>query len=158
MPKVFEGNLDAKGLKVAVIVSRFNDFVTSKLEAGALDALMRNGAKDSDIAVFRTPGAYEIPFVADKVAGSGDYDAVICLGAVIKGGTTHNVYISSEASKGVAQAGLKHGVPVIFGVITPDTVEQAIDRAGTRTGNKGYEAAMAAIEMANLYKAMDKKQ
>jgi 6,7-dimethyl-8-ribityllumazine synthase len=155
MPKVYEGALNAAGLKVAIVTSRFNDFITSKLEAGALDALYRHGAKESDIAIFRTPGAFELPFVAGKVAKAGAHDAVICLGAVIRGSTPHNVYISSEVTKGIAQAALSSGVPVLFGVLTTDTLEQAIERAGTKAGNKGAEAAMAAIEMANLYKAME---
>jgi len=155
MPKIYEGQLNAAGLKVAIIVSRFNDFITSKLESGALDALERHGAKPDDIAIFRTPGAYEIPFVADKLAKSGKYQAVICLGAVIRGATPHNVYICSEVAKGVAQAAIASGVPVLFGVLTTDNVDQAIERAGTKAGNKGFEAAMAAIEMANLYKTME---
>lgn len=152
MPKVYEGDLTAAGLKVALVVSRFNELITSKLEKGALDALKRNQAKDKDISVFRCPGAFEIPYVADKLARSGRYDAVVCLGAVIRGGTPHNVYICSEVSKGIAQAALASGVPVIFGVLTTDTVEQAIERAGTKAGNKGFESAMAAIELANLYR------
>ncbi|HUT22747.1 MAG TPA: 6,7-dimethyl-8-ribityllumazine synthase [Sumerlaeia bacterium] len=152
MPKVYEGKLDATGLKVAIVNSRFNDFVTSKLEAGALDALTRHGAADKNIAIYRTPGAFEIPLVADKLAKSGKFDAIICLGAVIRGGTPHNVYISSEVAKGVAQAALASGVPVAFGVLTTDTVEQAIERAGAKSGNKGFQAAMAAIEAANLYR------
>ena len=154
MPKVYEGTLSAEGLKVALVTSRFNEFITSKLEAGALDALRRNGAAEDDLAVYRCHGSFEIPFVADKVAKSGHYNAVVCLGAVIRGGTPHNVYICSEVAKGVAQAALASGVPVIFGVLTTDTVEQAIERAGTKAGNKGFEAAVSAIEMANLYRNM----
>lgn len=154
MPKIYQGDMAGTGLKMALIVSRFNDFVTSKLESGALDALQRHGVKDADISVFRTPGAFEIPFVADKLAKSKKYDAVICLGAVIRGGTPHNVYICSEVAKGIAHAALAGGIPVLFGVLTTDTLEQAVERAGAKAGNKGFEAAMAAIEMANLYKAM----
>ncbi|HBF34598.1 TPA: 6,7-dimethyl-8-ribityllumazine synthase [Candidatus Sumerlaeota bacterium] len=155
MAKVFEGKMTATGMKFAIIVSRFNDLVTSKLESGAMDALQRHGADEANISVFRVPGAFEIPLVADKLAKSGNYDAVICLGAVIRGSTPHNVYICSEVTKGVAQAALASGVPVMFGVLTTDTVEQALDRAGLKVGNKGFEAATAAIEMANLYRAMD---
>jgi 6,7-dimethyl-8-ribityllumazine synthase len=154
MPKVYEGKLNAEGMKTAIVVSRFNEFITSKLEEGALDALRRHGARDADVSVFRTPGSFEIPYVADKVAKSGKFDAVICLGAVIRGATPHNVYISSEVAKGVAQAALSSGVPVLFGVLTTDTVDQAVERAGTKAGNKGFEAAVAAIEMASLYKQM----
>ena len=154
MPKVFEGSLNAEGMKTAIVVSRFNEFITSKLEAGAIDALLRHGAGDDDISIFRTPGSFEIPYVADKVAKSGKFDAVICLGAVIRGATPHNVYISSEVAKGVAQAALASGIPVVFGVLTTDTVDQAVERAGTKSGNKGAEAAIAAIEMASLYKQM----
>jgi 6,7-dimethyl-8-ribityllumazine synthase len=155
MPKVFEGKMDAQGLKFALVVSRFNDFVTSKLEAGALDTLQRHGVADANIAIFRVPGGFEIPFMADKLAKSGSWDAVICLGAVIKGATPHNVYICSEIAKGVAHAALASGVPVAFGVLTTDTQEQAVERAGSKGGNKGVEAALAAIEMVNLYRAAD---
>lgn len=154
MAKVYEGHLSAAGLKVALVVSRFNEFITSKLEEGALDALKRNGASEDDVEIFRTPGAYEIPFVADKLAKSGRYNAVVCLGAVIRGGTPHNVYICSEVSKGIAQVALASGVPVMFGVLTTDTIEQAVERAGTKAGNKGFEVTMAAIEMANLYRVL----
>ncbi len=152
MAKVYEGNLSAAGLKVALIVSRVNELITSKLESGALDALRRNDASEDDISIFRCPGAFEIPYVASKLAESGKYDAVVCLGAVIRGATPHNVYISSEVSKGIAQTALASGLPVVFGVLTTDNVEQAIERAGTKGGNKGFEAAMAAIELANLYR------
>lgn len=155
MAKVYEGNLSAQGLKIALVVSRFNDFITSKLESGAMDAIVRHGGDSEAVAVFRSPGAFEIPLVADKVARSGRYDAVVCLGAVIRGATPHNQYINSEVAKGIAQAALASGLPVIFGVLTTDTLEQAIERAGTKAGNKGFEAAMAAIEMANLYRAID---
>lgn len=152
--KIYEGNLSAAGLKIAIVVSRFNEFITSKLEGGALDAFRRNGGEDKNVSIFRVPGSFEIPFLADKVAKSGKFDAVICLGAVIRGATPHNVYISSEVAKGVAQAALSSGVPVMFGVLTTDTVDQAIERAGTKVGNKGFDAAMAAIEMANLYRQL----
>jgi 6,7-dimethyl-8-ribityllumazine synthase len=154
MPKIVEGKLTAAGMKTAIIVSRFNEFITTKLEGGALDALRRHEAQEDNITIFRAPGAFEIPFIAQKLAQSGKYDAVICLGAVIRGSTPHNVYISSEVTKGIAQAAMTSGIPVIFGVLTTDTIEQAIERAGTKAGNKGYEAAMAAIEMVNLYREM----
>ncbi|MFP4581290.1 MAG: 6,7-dimethyl-8-ribityllumazine synthase [Candidatus Sumerlaeia bacterium] len=155
MAKVYEGKMDASGIKAAIVVSRFNEFVTSKLEAGAIDALVRQGAREEDISIFRVPGGFEIPLMADKLAKSGTYDTVICLGAVIKGSTPHNVYICSEVTKGIAQAAIQSGVPVAFGVLTTDTQEQAIERAGSKVGNKGFEAAMAAIEMVNLYKVAD---
>ena len=156
MGKVYEGKLAVDGLKFALVASRFNDFITSKLEEGAKDAIVRHGGASEDIDVFRTPGAFEIPMVADKLAKSGKYDAVICLGAVIRGSTPHNTYINSEVTKGIAQAALGSGVPVTFGVLTTDNLEQAIERAGTKAGNKGFEAAMAAIEMANLYREIEK--
>lgn len=152
MAKVFEGKLSAEGLKVGIVVSRFNEFITNKLVGGALDNLIRHGANDSDIAVYWVPGTFEIPIVAQKVASSGKYDAVICLGAVIRGATPHFDYIAAEVTKGIAQVGMSTGVPTIFGVITTDTIEQAIERAGTKVGNKGFDAAQAAIEMANLVK------
>jgi 6,7-dimethyl-8-ribityllumazine synthase len=152
--KVYEGNMSAAGLKIALVVSRFNEFITSKLEGGALDAFRRNGGEDKNVSIFRVPGSFEIPFLADKVAKSGKFDAVVCLGAVIRGATPHNVYISSEVAKGVAQAAISSGVPVMFGVLTTDTVDQAIERAGTKVGNKGFDVTMAAIEMANLYRQL----
>jgi 6,7-dimethyl-8-ribityllumazine synthase len=155
MPKVIEGNLAAQGIRVAIVNSRFNSFVTARLEEGALDALVRHGVSESDITILRTPGSFEIPLLADKLAKSGKYDAVICLGAVIRGATPHNTYISNEVAKGIAHAALASGIPVIFGVLTTDTIEQAIERAGAKAGNKGYEAAMAAIEMVNLYKKVE---
>jgi len=155
MANFIEGDLSASGLRVALVVSRFNEFITGKLEAGALDALRRNGAKEDDLSIYRVPGAFEIPFAADKIAKSGKFDAVVCLGAVIRGATPHNVYISSEVTKGIAQTALTTGIPVTFGVLTTDTVEQAIERAGTKAGNKGFEAAMSAIEMANLYRSIE---
>ncbi|MEJ2472445.1 MAG: 6,7-dimethyl-8-ribityllumazine synthase [Desulfobacterales bacterium] len=150
MVKILEGQLIAKGKRFGVVVSRFNDFITEKLLGGALDALTRTGAKENDIQIIKVPGAFEIPLAAKKAARTGRYDAVICLGAVIRGATPHFDYVCAEVSKGVAQVGLDFELPVIFGVLTTDTVEQAIDRAGTKSGNKGWHAAMAAVEMANL--------
>ncbi|MFZ0611919.1 MAG: 6,7-dimethyl-8-ribityllumazine synthase [Desulfobacterales bacterium] len=150
MVKILEGQLIAKGKRFGIVVSRFNDFITEKLLGGALDALTRTGAKESDIQIVKVPGAFEIPLGAKKAVQSGRYDAVICLGAVIRGATPHFDYVCAEVSKGVAQVGLDSGLPVIFGVLTTDTVEQAIERAGTKSGNKGWQAAMAAVEMANL--------
>jgi 6,7-dimethyl-8-ribityllumazine synthase len=152
MPKLIEAGLSAQGKRFALIASRFNDFITERLVAGAVDALIRNGAADKDIALVKVPGCFEIPLAAKKLATAGTYDAVICLGAVIRGATPHFEYISAEVSKGIAQVGLESSVPVIFGVITTDTIEQAIERAGTKAGNKGWDAAMAAVEMANLMK------
>ena len=155
MPKVIEGKLLAKGKKFAIVVSRFNDFVTSKLTEGAVDALLRSGADTKDIEIIKVPGAFEIPLIAKKAAEKGRYNAVICLGAVIRGATPHFDYVSAEVSKGVAMVGLEYGVPIIFGVITTDTIEQAIERAGMKSGNKGWSAALSAIEMANLIEAVD---
>jgi len=154
MPKILEANLIAEGKKFGIVVSRFNDFITEKLVSGALDALLRCGAADGDIEVARVPGAFEIPLLAKKMAAAGRYDAVICLGAVIRGSTPHFDYVSAEVSKGVAAASMETGMPIIFGVITTDTIEQAIERAGTKAGNKGFSAAMAAVEMANLMKKL----
>ncbi|KJR46091.1 6,7-dimethyl-8-ribityllumazine synthase [Desulfosporosinus sp. I2] len=151
--KTFEGNLMAQGLKVGIIAARFNEFITSKLVGGALDALRRHGGLDEDIELAWVPGAFEIPLVAQKMAHSKRYDAIICLGAVIRGATPHFDLVSNEVSKGIAQVGLQTGVPVIFGVIATDSIEQAIERAGTKAGNKGFDAAMTAIETANLIKA-----
>ncbi|ABS32760.1 6,7-dimethyl-8-ribityllumazine synthase [Clostridium botulinum] len=153
--KIYEGRLTAEGLKVGIIVSRFNEFITSKLLAGSIDCLKRHGAKEDNIEVCWVPGAFEIPVIAKKMASKGKYDAVICLGAVIRGATPHFDYVSSEVSKGVAHVSLDKEVPVIFGVLTTDTIEQAIERAGTKAGNKGYDAAMSAIEMSNLMKVLD---
>ncbi|MFV3011684.1 6,7-dimethyl-8-ribityllumazine synthase [Clostridium botulinum] len=153
--KIYEGRLTAEGLKVGIIVSRFNEFITSKLLAGSIDCLKRHGAKEDNIEVCWVPGAFEIPIIAKKMASKGKYDAVICLGAVIRGATPHFDYVSSEVSKGVAHVSLDKEVPVIFGVLTTDTIEQAIERAGTKAGNKGYDAAMSAIEMSNLMKVLD---
>jgi 6,7-dimethyl-8-ribityllumazine synthase len=155
MPKFHEAKLIAEGKKFALIVGRFNDFITEKLLSGALDALVRSGAADEDLEVVKVPGAFEIPLVAKKMANTKRFDAVICLGAVIKGSTPHFDYISAEVSKGVAMAGMESEIPVIFGVITTDTIEQAIERAGTKAGNKGWSAAIAAIEMANLFELID---
>jgi len=154
MPKTLEGELSAAGLKVGIVVSRFNDFITSRLLGGALDALGRSGASDGDITVAKVPGAREIPAIAKLMAFSGDYDAVLCIGAIIRGGTPHFDYVAAEASKGVAQIALEADIPVIFGIITTDTIEQAVERAGTKAGNKGYDAAIGAIEMANLRKKL----
>lgn len=155
MPKVFEGRLVAEGLKFGIVVSRFNEFITGKLLEGAIDALVRHGASDDNISVAWVPGAFEIPTIARKMAESGTYDAVICLGTVIRGSTPHFEYIASEVSKGVAHVGMSSGVPTVFGVITTDSIEQAIERAGTKAGNKGFGAAESAIEMANLLRSMD---
>jgi 6,7-dimethyl-8-ribityllumazine synthase len=155
--KKYEGNLVGDGLKFGLVVSRFNEFITGKLLDGAEDALTRHGVKSADIDVVWTPGAFEIPLVAKKMAEKGKYSAVICLGAVVRGGTPHFDYIASEVTKGVAHVGLKTGVPVIYGVITADTLEQAIERAGTKMGNAGFAAAVSAIEMANLMQVLSKK-
>jgi 6,7-dimethyl-8-ribityllumazine synthase len=150
MPKVYEGTLVATGLRFGIVVSRFNEFITSKLLEGALDALRRHGANENNIEVAWVPGAFEIPLVADRMAASGKYDAVIALGCVIRGATSHYDYVCNEVSKGVAAASLRHQLPVMFGVLTTDTIEQAVERAGTKAGNKGWEAAVGAIEMASL--------
>lgn len=150
MANIIEGNLKADGKKFAIIVARFNSFICEKLLEGALDSLLRSGAEDADIDVVRVPGAYEIPLIAKKLAGSQKYDAVICLGVVIRGATPHFDVVVNEVSKGSAQVGLDTGVPVLFGVLTTETIEQAIERSGTKAGNKGAEVAVAAIEMANL--------
>ena len=155
MPKILEANLLAEGKKFAVVVSRFNDFITDRLLGGAVDALIRSGAKDKDIEVAKVPGAFEIPLIAKKMAQSGRYSAVICLGAVIRGATPHFDYVSAEVSKGIAVASLESGVPVIFGIVTTDTIEQAIERAGAKSGNKGWSAAINAVEMANLIEIVD---
>ena len=150
MVKIVEGQLIGKGKRFGIVVSRFNDFITEKLLGGALDGLLRTGVKESDIHVIKVPGAFEIPLAAKKVAQGGKYDAVICIGAVIRGSTPHFDYVCAEVSKGVAQVSLDSEIPVIFGVVTTDSVEQAIERAGTKSGNKGWSAAMSAVEMANL--------
>ena len=150
--KTIEGKLDATGLKVGIVVSRFNEFITSKLLGGAVDCLVRNNADEENISVAWVPGAWEIPATARRLVQSKKYDAVICLGAVIRGSTPHFEYVSAEVSKGVAQAGMSADIPVVFGVLTTDSIEQAIERAGTKAGNKGFDAAMSAIEMANLFR------
>ncbi|WP_456373435.1 6,7-dimethyl-8-ribityllumazine synthase [Thiolapillus sp.] len=152
--KTIEGNLVASGGRYCIVVTRWNSFVVSHLEAGALDTLKRHGADEEDITIVRLPGAFEMPVVLDKVAASGKYDAVIALGAVIRGGTPHFEYVAGEAVKGMAQVSLNHGIPIAFGVLTVDTIEQSIERAGTKAGNKGAEAAATAIEMVNLLKAL----
>jgi 6,7-dimethyl-8-ribityllumazine synthase len=154
MGKHYEGMLLGEGLKFMLVVSRFNEFISSRLLDGAQDALLRHGVKEGDIDVAWTPGSFEIPLIAKKMAQSGKYDAVICLGAVIRGGTPHFDYIAAEVSKGIANVGLETGVPIIFGVITADALEQAIERAGTKEGNLGFRAAMHGIEMANLIKSL----
>ncbi|GAB6933575.1 6,7-dimethyl-8-ribityllumazine synthase [Calditerricola satsumensis] len=154
MPNVIEGNLVGTGLSFAIVVSRFNEFITAKLLGGALDALKRHGVAEEAVDVVWVPGAFEIPLVARKLAERGKYDAVICLGTVIRGATPHFDYVCAEAAKGIAQAAMQTGVPVMFGVLTTDTIEQAVERAGTKAGNKGWEAAVAAIEMANLMRRL----
>ena len=158
MPKMIEGKLNAKGLKFGIVVSRFNDFVSERLLSGALDLLTRNGADEGDIEILKVPGAFEIPQVARKMALAKKYDAVICLGAVIRGATPHFDYIAAEVSKGIAMIGLESEVPVTFGILTTDNLEQAIERAGSKAGNKGWDAALSAVEMANLYREMRAKK
>ena len=155
MAKIIEGKLLAKGMKFGIVASRFNDFICGRLIEGALDALTRSGADEKDMAVYKVPGAFELPLAAKKLAKSGRFDAIICLGAVIRGATPHFEYISAEVSKGIAHVSLETGVPVAFGVLTTDTIEQAIERAGTKAGNKGFDAAMTAIETANLFREID---
>lgn len=155
MVQIYEGHLSAKGLKFGIVAGRFNDFITDKLLSGALAAIQRHGAEDNAAEVAWVPGAFEIPLIAQKMAESGKYDAVITLGAVIRGSTPHFDYVCGEVSKGVGSLSLKTGIPVIFGVLTTDSIEQAIERAGTKAGNKGWEAATAAIEMANLVKTLE---
>ncbi len=150
--KTLEGKLVAEGAKVAVVASRFNEFITSKLIGGAVDGLKRHNVEDDDITLAWVPGAFEIPVIAKKLAESGKYDAVICVGAVIRGSTSHYDYVCAEVSKGIATVSMNTGVPVLFGVLTTDTIEQAIERAGTKAGNKGYDCALSAIEMINLIK------
>ncbi|WP_346937349.1 6,7-dimethyl-8-ribityllumazine synthase [Clostridium sp.] len=150
--KIFEGNLVAQGLRVGIVVGRFNEFIVSKLLGGAIDGLKRHGVEEDSIEVAWVPGAFELPLVAKKMAQNENYDAIICLGAVIKGSTPHFDYVCAEASKGIASVSLSTEKPVIFGILTTDTIEQAIERAGTKAGNKGYDAAVTAIEMANLLK------
>lgn len=152
--KIIQGELQAKGLKFGIVVSRFNDFITGRLLDGAVDALARHGAKDEDIEVVKVPGAFEIPLAAKIMAGKGTYNAIICLGTVIRGSTPHFDYVAAEVSKGVASASFETGVPIAFGVLTTDTIEQAVERAGTKSGNKGFDAAMTAIEMAQVMKKL----
>jgi len=154
MGKVYEGSLLGGGLKMAVVVARFNELITSKLLGGCRDALERHGVAPADVDLAWVPGSWELPLVAQKLAGSGRYDAVICLGAVIRGGTPHFEYVAAEAAKGVAAAALSTGTPVVFGVLTTNTIDEAIERAGTKMGNKGFDAAVSAIEMANLLRAV----
>lgn len=156
MPKIIEAGLQAKGKKFGIIASRFNDFITGKLLDGALDALIRSGADDKDITVLKVPGAFEIPLAAQKMVRAGQYDAIICIGAVIRGATTHYDYVCAEVSKGIASVSLESDTPVMFGILTTETIEQAIERAGTKAGNKGFDVAMAAIEMANLSDSLKK--
>jgi 6,7-dimethyl-8-ribityllumazine synthase len=151
---MLEGNLTAKGFAFGIVASRFNEFITARLLDGALDALRRHGADEDKITVARVPGSYEIPLIAKKMAASHQYDAVICLGTVIRGATPHFEYIAGEVAKGVAMVGLETGVPVVFGVLTTDSIEQAVERAGTKAGNKGFDAACSAIEMANLLREL----
>jgi 6,7-dimethyl-8-ribityllumazine synthase len=155
MGNIFEGNLVGTGLKIGIVVGRFNEFITSKLLGGAQDALKRHGVSESDVDVAWVPGAFEIPLIAQKMANSKKYDAVITLGTVIRGATPHFDYVCNEAAKGVSAASLNSGIPVVFGVLTTDSIEQAIERAGTKAGNKGWEAASAAIEMANLCRDLE---
>lgn len=157
MPRIREGNLSAKGLKVAIVVGRFNDFISERLLDGALDTLIRSGASDGDIEVVKVPGSFEMPVVAKSLAKKGDYDAIICLGCIIRGSTPHFDYVAGEAAKGIAKVSLEFECPVSFGVITADNLEQAIERAGTKSGNKGRDAALTAIEMANLLKSIGRK-
>jgi len=152
MPKIIEGKIVAKGMKFGIVASRFNDFICGRLIEGTIDALIRAGADDKDIVIYKVPGSFELPLTAKKLAKSKRFDAVICLGAIIRGATPHFEYISAEVSKGIAVVGLETEVPVVFGVLTTDTIEQAIERAGTKSGNKGADAAMTAIEMVDLFK------
>jgi 6,7-dimethyl-8-ribityllumazine synthase len=157
MAKILEGRLIGEGKRFAIVVSRFNDFITEKLVSGAMDALTRTGVDPDGVHIVKVPGAFEIPLAAQKMAQTERYDAVICLGAVIRGATPHFDYVSAEVSKGVAQVSLDAGVPVIFGVVTTDTIEQAIERAGAKSGNKGWSAAMSAVEMANLMESVNRE-
>lgn len=154
MPKTIEGKLVAKGMKFGIVASRFNDFISGRLIDGAVDALTRAGADEKDIQIYKVPGAFELPLMAKKLAKTERFDAVICLGAVIRGATPHFEYISAEVTKGIASVGLEMEIPVSFGVLTTDTIEQAIERAGTKAGNKGWDAAMSAIEMVDLFKKL----
>ena len=153
--KTFEGKLVAQNMKVAIVAARFNEFITSKLIGGAMDGLTRHGVQEEDISLAWVPGAFEIPLIASKMAASGKYDAVICLGAVIRGSTSHYDYVCAEVSKGIAQVSLQSQVPVLFGVLTTDTIEQAIERAGTKAGNQGHDCALSAVEMVNLIREVE---
>ncbi len=153
--KTYEGKLVSKGIKVAIVAARFNEFITSKLVSGAMDGLLRHDVAEEDVSLAWVPGAFEIPVIASRLAKSGKYDAVICLGAVIRGSTSHYDYVCSEVSKGIASVSLETGVPVMFGILTTDNIEQAIERAGTKAGNKGYDCALGAIEMVNLLREID---
>ena len=153
--KTIEGDLRAQGARFCLVVSRFNSFVVEGMLAGAVDALKRHGAEESDLAIVRVPGAFEMPLAVERIAQRGGFDAIVAIGAVIRGGTPHFEYVAGECVKGIAHVSLKHGVPVAFGVLTVDTIEQAIERAGTKAGNKGAEAAMSAIEMINLLRQLD---
>lgn len=153
--RTIEGNLVSKNIRVGIVAARFNEFITSKLLGGAMDGLLRHDVRDDDIDVAWVPGAFEIPLIASKMAKSGKYDAVICLGAVIRGATSHYDYVCNEVSKGIATVSLESGIPVLFGVLTTENIEQAIERAGTKAGNKGYDCAVSAIEMVNLIKSIE---
>ncbi|MGD2126078.1 MAG: 6,7-dimethyl-8-ribityllumazine synthase [Desulfobacteraceae bacterium] len=155
MPKILEGKISAEGFKFGIVVSRFNDFINSKLVEGAMDALKRHGAKEEQISLVKVPGAFEIPLAAKRLAESGKYHAVICLGAVIRGATPHFEYVAAEVSKGIAAVALESKIPVTFGILTTDNLEQAIERAGSKSGNKGWDAAVAAMEMVNLFKELE---
>ena len=154
MPRIIEGKLVAKGMKFGIVASRFNDFICGRLIEGAIDALTRSGADEKDIQIYKVPGAFELPVIAKKLAKSARFDAIICLGAVIRGATPHFEFISAEVTKGIASVGLETEIPISFGVLTTDTIEQAIERAGTKAGNKGWDAAMSAIEMVDLFRKL----
>ena len=151
---VHQGTLNAGGFRFAIIATRWNEFLTGRLVEGALDALLRLGGAEENIAVYKVPGSFEVPLLAQKLGASGKYDAIICVGVVLRGATPHFDYVAGEAAKGIAQAAMQTGVPVMFGIVTADTLEQAIDRVGVKAGNKGFEAAMAAVELVNLYKTI----
>ncbi len=156
MPKIIEAGLQAQGKKFGIIASRFNDFITARLLDGAIDALIRSGAEDKDITILKVPGAFEIPLAAKKMLKHGTYDAIICIGAVIRGATSHYDYVCAEVSKGIATVSLEADIPVMFGILTTESIEQAIERAGTKAGNKGFDTALAAVEMANLSESLKK--
>ncbi len=157
MANIIEGKLQAEGKKFGIVVGRFNSFISDRLLEGALDALIRSGASENDIDVVKVPGAFEIPLLSKKMAQKGKYNAIICLGAVIRGATPHFDYVSAEATKGIATVSMQHGIPVVLGILTTDTIEQAIERAGTKAGNKGWESAVSAVEMANLIEILDQE-